>query len=234
MFRTFTITGQPPVRVHRIPMGMAPGYLVETDGGLLLIDAGSVRQEGQVVRAMQELGRDDLRLIFITHAHLDHYGSAAALRRITGAPIAVHHLDSDPLAQGRTPIGSAQHWQGATLLMLQQTLGPLLRPPAIRADLLLEDGDVLPWPGCRAWIVHTPGHTLGSASLLLEDGIAFVGDLLSNTGRPHAQRWLAQDWSAVPKSVRRVQTLEPELTFVGHGHRPLSRSELLELHPATD
>ncbi|NLF03202.1 MAG: hypothetical protein GX601_19735 [Anaerolineales bacterium] len=118
--------------------------------------------------------------------------------------------------------------------MLQQTLGPLLRPPAIRPDLLLENGDVLPWPGCRARIVHTPGHTLGSASLLLEDGIAFVGDLLSNTGRPHAQRWLAQDWSAVPKSVRRVQTLEPELTFVGHGHRPLSRSELLELHPATD
>ena len=94
--------------VHNIPTGMSTAYLIESDGGLALVDAGLPRYERRVLRRMRALGRDDLRLIFITHAHLDHYGSAAALRRLTGAPIAIHRADGDTMARGDTPLGSVR------------------------------------------------------------------------------------------------------------------------------
>jgi glyoxylase-like metal-dependent hydrolase (beta-lactamase superfamily II) len=49
---------------------------------------------------MKELGRTDLKAIWITHAHYDHYGSAATLRRATGARIGVHPADANYLVRG--------------------------------------------------------------------------------------------------------------------------------------
>ena len=217
-------------RVHRIPMGLAPGYLVENPEGLVLVDAGSIHQESRIMDAMQRLGRDDLRLIFITHAHLDHYGSAAALRALTSAPIAVHRLDGKPMANGQSPIGSAHHWQGQALQILMDALGPVLQPRPTHPDILLEDGDDLLQFGLEATVVHTPGHTFGSATLLLEGQVAFVGDLLSNTGHPHVQQYLAQDWTALQRSVQVIQALRPEWTYTGHSHQPLSLPEVQRLH----
>jgi len=97
-----------PLQVHNIPMGIAPARLIESDASLVLVDAGLPRYEHRVLRRMRALGLDDPRLIFVTHAHLDHYGSAAALRRLTGAPIAIHRADGDTMARGDTPLGSVR------------------------------------------------------------------------------------------------------------------------------
>ena len=106
-----------PLQVHDISMGMVQAYLIQSEAGLVLVDAGMPRYERRVMRRMQALGRDDLRLIFITHAHLDHYGSAAALRRLTGAPVAIHRADADAMSRGETPIRSARS-RGKLLLPL--------------------------------------------------------------------------------------------------------------------
>ena len=97
------------LQVHTIFTPMATTYLIESESGLVLIDAGLPGHERHILGRMQRLGRDDLRLIFITHAHLDHYGSAAALKRLTGAVIAIHRAGEKAMAQGKTPIRSAFH-----------------------------------------------------------------------------------------------------------------------------
>jgi len=216
------------LQVHSVPLGMARAYLIEGQAGLVLVDAGSPRREQSVLRQMQALGRDDLRLIYVTHAHLDHYGSAAALRRLTGAPIAVHRADSDAMARGETSLGSVRgrgRWVQALLSLLE----PHLRPEPTPADLLLDDGDDLRAYGLDAAVLHTPGHTPGSSCLLVEGRFAFVGDLLSATGRPHVQRFFADDWSLIPDSLARLQALRPEWVYPGHGRRPLSGQTLQRL-----
>ena len=80
-----------------------------------------------------------------------------------------------------------------------------------------------------ATVLHTPGHTLGSTSLLVENRFAFVGDLLTNSGRPRMQRFYAQDWSLFPKSLTRLQSAAPDWVHTGHGRKPVSREELLAL-----
>lgn len=207
--------------VHSIIMGMSTAYLIESNAGLVLVDAGLPRFERKVVRRMRALGRDPLRLIFITHAHLDHYGSAAALRRLTGAPIAIHRADGNALARGLTPLGSVRR-RGWSLWALLRLFEPFLRPELTAADVLLDDGDELRAYGLDAVVLHTPGHTPGSSCLIVEGRIAFVGDLLSTTVRPRVQRSFAYDWSLIPDSLARLQALRPEWVYAGHGCRPLS------------
>jgi hydroxyacylglutathione hydrolase len=207
-------------RVHLITMGIAPAYLIESDAGLVLVDAGLPGYECRVLRRMQALERDGLRLIYITHAHLDHYGSAAALRRLTGAPIAIHPADADVMACGASPVG-ATRGRGRVMWPILRQFERLLPHEPTPPDVLLNDGDDLRAYGLGAVVVHTPGHTPGSTCLLVEGRLAFVGDLLANSILPRVQRSYAHDWSLIPRSLARVQALDPEWVYPGHG-RPLS------------
>jgi hydroxyacylglutathione hydrolase len=224
------------LQIHSIPMRMACAYLIENDAGLVLVDTGLPRHEHRVLRRMRALRRDDLRLIFITHAHLDHYGSAAALRRLTGAPIGIHRADGDAMARGETPLGSA-HGRGRLLQALLPLFKPVLCLEPTSPDLLLDDGNDLRAYGLDAVVLHTPGHTPGSSCLVvnvnIKRQIAFVGDLLSTTGRPHVQRYFAHDWSLIPDSLARLQALRPEWAYTGHGQRPISGETLQHLLPRT-
>ena len=217
-----------PVHVHTISMRMSTAHLIESDSGLVLVDTGLPHSERSVIQRMRTLGRDDLGLIFITHAHLDHYGCAAALRRITGAPIAIHRADSDALARGDTIVGSTRGWGKLTWAFLR-LFTPIVRPEPTQPDLVLEDGDSLHSYGLDAVALHTPGHTPGSACLVIKGHSAFVGDLLSTRGRPHVQRYFAQDWSLIPGSLDRLQALKPKWVYTGHGHHPLSETTLRRL-----
>jgi glyoxylase-like metal-dependent hydrolase (beta-lactamase superfamily II) len=212
---------------------MGRAYLIEGNAGLVLVDAGLPHFERSVLRRMRALGRngDDLRLIFVTHAHLDHYGSAAALRRLTGAPVAVHRADGDAMARGETSLGSIRGggWLMAALLPLSK---PVLRLEPTPPDLLLDDGDDLRAYGLDAVVLHTPGHTPGSGCLVIEGRIAFAGDLLSTTSRPLVQRYFADDWPLIPSSLARLQALRPEWIYPGHGRRPLSGAALQRLTPS--
>jgi glyoxylase-like metal-dependent hydrolase (beta-lactamase superfamily II) len=216
------------MHIHRIGLRMSLAYLIESDDGLVLVDAGLRGEEGRILALMSKLNRRDLRLIYITHAHLDHYGSAAAIRRLTGAPIAVHHADGQAMAAGETRLGEARG-QGRILAALLPLAQPLLRPEPAEADILLDDEQSLADYGLQATVLHTPGHTLGSTCLLVEDRLAFSGDLVTTTGGPHVQRAFAEDWTQIPSSLRRLQAAGPEWIYPGHGRQLLSGADLLEM-----
>ena len=217
------------LRVHSIPTRLARSYLIESDAGLYLVDTGAPGSEDAVLRLMEKIGRDDLRLIYITHAHLDHYGSAAALRRITGAPVAIHRADADALARGETRLGEIRGW-GRLMGAVKRLLETRMKPEGVRPDVLLDDGDRLDTWGLDAKVVHIPGHTHGSSCLLVEGRLAFVGDLLSTTGRLRAQRFFAEDWSQIPESLDRLKALGVEWVYAGHGRRHLSGEGLEKMN----
>ena len=210
-----------PVTIHSIRVGVSFCYLIEGGDGAVLVDTGSRGHERRIIRHLRHLGCDNLRLVFITHAHLDHYGSAAALRRVTGAPVGIHEADSAVMERGETPLGDVRGW-GRVMRGLMPVIRPFTRPEPAQAEILFEGGERFDRYGVDAELVHTPGHTPGSSVLVVEGRHAFVGDLVSTRWRDHAQLFYATDWAALARSLQRLQKLDLEWIYTGHGGRPMS------------
>jgi hydroxyacylglutathione hydrolase len=210
-----------PVDIHGIRVGVSLCYLVSGERGTVLVDAGSRGHERRIIHHLHRVGPNDLRLVLITHAHLDHYGSAAAIRRITGAPIGVHEADAGAMARGETPLGEVRGW-GKVMKRMMPVFDRFMRPEGTHADVLFQDGGRLDAFGIDAEVLHTPGHTPGSITLVVEGRYAFVGDLVSTRGGPHAQLFYATDWEVLDRSLRRLQERDFERVYTGHGGRPMS------------
>ena len=204
------------VTVHIIQAGMGCAHLIEGDAGLVLVDAGSPGNEHRILRQVRAIGRDDLRLIFITHAHFDHDGSAAALRRMTGAPIAIHRADAGALARGETQLGTARG-RGIAGQVVLELLGMHLRAEPASADILLEEGDDLNRYGLDAVVLHTPGHTPGSVCLYDQAGTLFSGDTLFEGG-PGATQIRFGDFELIIRSIGEQLLVLPGETVVHTGH----------------
>lgn len=97
----------------------------------------------------------ELKLILVTHTHLDHIGGVHYLQRKTGARAIAHELD----------IKNRWKWFGLSWARFS----------------LVEDGEVLKLGAFEIRVIHTPGHSPGSVSYLIEDNL-FSGDLLFYDG----------------------------------------------------
>ena len=218
----------PGFEIFPLKARFSNAYLISGPQAVVLVDAGSPGEADLFLAAFQRLGRDKLDLIVLTHAHYDHFGAVAALKRATGAPVAIHAADAETLRLGETTLGTARG-RGRLVRLGLPLLERFFPAEGAEPDILLKDGDRLDAFGLPARLVHTPGHTPGSSTLILDEGSAFAGDLVSNTGGPHAQKYYAHEWEALGCSLARLQGERPEWVYPGHGKLPLSRNELLGL-----
>ena len=70
------------MRIPILPLGMVNVHLVRSEQGCILVDAGLPGSEKRIQRALRSAGLsfEDIKLIVVTHAHVDHAGSAASLK----------------------------------------------------------------------------------------------------------------------------------------------------------
>lgn len=122
-------------------------------GEAIVVDPGD-----DVERILEILRRHKLkvRAIVSTHTHIDHVGGLAALHRATGAPVLIHDAD---LGLYRS-LDQQAEWLGVPT------------PETVQIRDFVKEGDTLRWGGFLARVLHTPGHTPGSISLVVEDASA--------------------------------------------------------------
>ena len=166
----------------------------------------------------------EVRWLLATHGHWDHVGGLGAARQIASqARTAIHAADTVLLRD------RARHWDtylgvrfryveapealAGTEALLFENIGG-----EIGADRELTDGDRVDLGGgvvLRA--VHTPGHTPGSASYVLDGpDWAFTGDAVQGRGSTSGRFPLLVDPVAYRASVRRLRDLQPARLFLGH------------------
>jgi glyoxylase-like metal-dependent hydrolase (beta-lactamase superfamily II) len=214
-------------RIHVIKDFVSRCYLIESDQDFFLVDTGAYGNVGRIMAQIERNTQKALRLIFITHAHLDHYGSAKGIRDKTGAPIIVHERDAESMIEGKTRIREGKGWGkvGKGLLPLAEFVCPT---PKTAPDFYLYDGHTFNKYGLDARVVHSPGHTPGSCCLLLEEKYLFVGDLIISRSRVYSQKYFADNWESLGKSLNKIKSTAPDFVFPGHGD-PFDGYKLKEL-----
>jgi glyoxylase-like metal-dependent hydrolase (beta-lactamase superfamily II) len=201
-------------------------YLVKTPTGCILIDTGLSKRRSDLVRELEaaDCGLGDLKLIVITHGHIDHNGSTAHLRERYGAKIAMHVGDSAMAESGDMFVGL----KGLNVAVIRALL-PLFgmsRYDGFMPDILLEDGLDLSEHGFDARVVHVPGHSKGSIGVLTASGDFFCGDLLVNNKNP-SRNTLIDDQAEYDASVERLTSLGIRTVYPGHG-RPFKMEQFWE------
>ena len=150
-----------PKLIHEvIPVGMLQCNC-SILGDPLTHEAIVVDPGDEIERITEILRRDKLkvRAIVSTHTHIDHVGGLAGLHSITGAPVLIHQADVDLYRR----LDLQAQWLGVRT------------PPMTEIDEFLKEGDALRWGGFAARVLHTPGHTPGSISLVIERQAAATG-----------------------------------------------------------
>lgn len=219
-------------RIQRIVSRETNCYLLQGDDGALLIDPGPASGGVSVIGGAKEAGilPEEVRLILITHGHLDHYGAAAAVNAWCRAPVAAYHSEPAFSRERRNALPPAQTLRGSVVRWFYLLLSPLVRFAPLEADLLLDDGADLSPFGLEAEVLLTPGHSPGSLSIHTADGALFVGDLFVNYTVPSQPLYLS-DRIAWQQSYECVQALNPRTVYVGHGE-PFPGEQLDRIYPA--
>lgn len=209
--------------IHRINLLIANIYLI-TGAKPVLVDTGAPGAADRIHKALVQHGVNpkDLALILLTHGHFDHAGSAKALRDALGVPIAVHEADADMVEKGDN--GTLKPLGAEAVLMAQFAGSPW---PRFKPDILLNKASDLGTWGIEAQLLHTPGHSPGSISLVFPNGEAIIGDILRGgflggviaPARP-ARPYFLPDINQLPilrESIQRVLATGVKRLLVGHG-----------------
>ncbi len=175
-------------------------YLLPLNQGWLMLDTDMPNALPLLYRALKEanVALSDVRYLLVSHFHPDHGGLAQDLKE-HGVQLLLMDFQRDTLNDWLTIFKNDKR----------------MRPHPINEwdNLMLIEADsraFLSEIGLQGEILHTPGHSADSATLLLDDGTAFIGDL----PLPHLVEGF--DNPEMVKSWERIKSRQPKLIYTAH------------------
>ncbi len=200
--------------VYRLDGNSSNFYLCVEPEGLTLIDSGMPNREKLVWEAMAKIGRSptDLKHILITHADIDHAGSAAAIQAASGATVYAGAETAELLQRGKSP----KHMPWFAQFILDHFWGY----QAVSQVTVCQPGQMLPvWGGLQ--VVAAAGHTLDQVAFYSPGrGILFAGDAL-NTRQNRLQvtpNGITADIPAARRTALHLLNLSAKIIACGHGN----------------
>lgn len=207
--------------------GTTRNFLLPCPGGYLLVDTGYSHNYKRFLKLLHKhnISVQQIKYLLLTHHHHDHSGFALRLRTQSNCKLvanqkALPYLAGGTLSAKLKPLNACiRH-----LLFFIRPFMPkaVFEPVEVKPDDIIlqqpktEISDIL---GYSAYIIHTPGHSDDSISLLLDDGHAFVGDVMMNLPLCGLKKrpFLLEDESQVIQSWKKLEDAGATKFHPAHG-----------------
>ncbi|MBS0000051.1 MAG: MBL fold metallo-hydrolase [Cyclobacteriaceae bacterium] len=213
--------------ITRVLDGRSNVFLVTKEYHHILFDSCSKNYRQKLLENLQKLNVPTLDMLVLSHTHFDHAGNAASIREIYDAKVLVHELEAGYLKNGTNPpISGTFFFTRLLISTLGNTFLSRLNYTPCEADFRVRHSGYIPVPGLDITLLHTPGHSLGMISMIIDDEIALVGDTLFGIFPGSVFPPFAEDISRLILSWNILLHTGCSWFFPAHG-RPISR-ELLE------
>ena len=159
--------------------GRSNVFMLSANGRNILIDGCAGYKWNKLKENLKSLNIESIDYLILTHTHFDHAANAARIKREYGAKILVNLREAVYLERGENMMTKGTIF--FTRFMVNHIVPLLsgrLNYEACHSDVVVDQRfDLTEW-GFNAYILHTPGHSPGSQSVIIDDEIALTGDAM--------------------------------------------------------
>ena len=200
-------------KVERIKCGNGNCYIISNGENAILVDTHMEKHRNNILNACKPY---KMRLLILTHGHIDHVQNAAFLSKELDIPIAIHKADMGLLSDNMSQSLTAETFLGKIVLTVSEKGAFKEKIPEFVPTVFLSEGNRLDDYGISAEILSVPGHTDGSIAIDVDKKYLIVGDALMNMFYPTVSM-LYHDKQTMLKSAERISGLKDRTIFFGHG-----------------
>jgi glyoxylase-like metal-dependent hydrolase (beta-lactamase superfamily II) len=214
--------------IYQVLEGRSNSFLVNQENNYILIDTGRRNSWRELTTKLNGLlGENELSCLILTHTHFDHAENANRLKKKYNCKIIVHESESNYLKSGDTPLPKGTNLAtGFMVDVLGKKMQSRYKYEPADPDILVGEKLDLDIFGLNSHIIHSPGHSKGSMSIIIDDEIALVGDTLFCVFGNSIFPPFADDAEIMIENWKKLLETGCKLFLPGHG-KLISR-ELLE------
>lgn len=165
--------------VSCILSGRSNVFLLSANGKNILIDTSPSYKWTKLKKRLSDLKIRTIDLLILTHSHFDHAANASKIKRLFGTEVIVNNKEAGYLQRGENIIPSGTNLFTRFIVnILVPVFTIKLNYEPCQPDIISDQRFELHQHGFKAYIIHTPGHSPGSQSIIIDDEIALTGDAM--------------------------------------------------------
>jgi len=192
------LTTKSGCRILQILSGRSNVFLITNGKKNILIDTSPENKWKKLEKKLNDLNINNIDFLILTHTHFDHAANAYRIKKKYNAQVFVHETEASYLTSGKNIIPNGTNLITRTLINLfANSVFPGLNYEPCQPDILVNSSFNLKEFGFEAYIIHTPGHTTGSMSIVVDNEVALVGDTMFGMSK----------WSVFPPYANDVKQI---------------------------
>lgn len=195
-------------------------YVIKGEKGDILIDTGFIGMRKQLKKWLDNF---NIKLVILTHAHVDHVWNASYVKKIYNSKIALGYKDIENLDNTKiNSTASKKSYEQWTKLM-NYGMKKFI-PEKFDIDIQLKDNQIINEYGPELKIVELPGHTNGSIGIIYKDYL-FAGDALVYRKKYPEIAYQNQNNQSAKETYKKIVNLSSKMIFLGHD-KPIPKDKL--------
>jgi glyoxylase-like metal-dependent hydrolase (beta-lactamase superfamily II) len=205
-------------KVINILSGRSNVFLILKSEFNILVDTSPGTYRRKLDTLLKKLNISRIDYLVLTHSHYDHAENAGFIKKTYGARVIINQEEAGFLERGENIVPKGTHpLPGALISIFSPLFVRLARyepcAPDISAGSLYEFKE----PGLNVHIIHTPGHTQGSMSVIVDNEIALVGDAMFGIFRDKIMPPFGNDKDQIVRSWGKLLETGCRIFLPSHG-----------------